>query len=383
MRPYRGFGGRTADGRPPSAVRGLPFAIRLQLRRIGPVSSLRIIHARAPIRICDNGGWTDTWFAGHGSIFNIAVSPCAEVHLTAFPRAEREHRIVVHAANYGETFVYDDSWSHHPLLEAAISSIPLPEAYAVHIDLHCDAPAGASTGTSAAVTVALLAALDMLRGRSLTAHELAYAAQRVETVLLKRQCGIQDQLAAAYGGVNFIDMYAYPHASVSSLDLSRTMLRELERRMALIFLGRTHDSSQVHEQVIRELEDAGPDDLRIEALRRTAPRSRDALFAGDFVALGRAMIDNTAAQANLNAALVGSDAHCIIEIARAHGALGWKVNGAGGEGGSVSILCGADPAESRELLRQIAAAGPYRHLPTTLCAHGAIAWECGAAQGAR
>ncbi len=343
---------------------------------IGPVHPLRIVHGRAPIRICDNGGWTDTWFAGHGRIFNIAVAPCAEVHITAFERRAREHRIEVHAANFAETFVYSDDWSHHPLLEAAISSIPIPENLALQIDLHCDAPAGASTGTSAAVTVALLAALDQLRGRTLSTHELAYAAQRVETVLLKRQCGIQDQLAAAYGGVNYIDMYSYPHASVSRLHLPESTLFELERRMLLIFLGRTHDSSQVHEQVIRELEDAGPEDARIESLRMTAPRSRDALFAADFDALGRAMIENTAAQAELNAALVGSDARCVIDLARAHGALGWKVNGAGGEGGSVSLLCGADPAQARELVRQIAAAGPYRHLPTRLCPHGAVVWEC-------
>lgn len=337
---------------------------------------LRIIHSRAPIRICDNGGWTDTWFAGHGRIFNIAVAPCAEVHITAFDRRTREHRVEVHAANFSETFVYSDDWSHHPLLEASISSIPIPENYALRIDLHCDAPAGASTGTSAAVTVALLAALDRLRGQTYSVHELAYAAQRVETVLLKRQCGIQDQLAAAYGGVNYIDMHAYPHASVSQLHLPEPTLLELGRRMMLIFLGRTHDSSQVHEQVIHDLEDAGPDDARIEALRRTAPRSRDALFAGDFSALGRAMIDNTAAQADLNPALVGSDARRVIELARDHGALGWKVNGAGGEGGSVSLLSGPDPAQTRELLRQISADGPYRHLPTSLCSHGAIAWDC-------
>ena len=34
---------------------------------------IRIINAVAPIRICDNGGWTDTWFAGRGKVFNICL----------------------------------------------------------------------------------------------------------------------------------------------------------------------------------------------------------------------------------------------------------------------------------------------------------------------
>ena len=46
---------------------------------------LRIINSVAPIRICDNGGWTDTWFAGHGRIFNIGVYPYAEVQIEVYP----------------------------------------------------------------------------------------------------------------------------------------------------------------------------------------------------------------------------------------------------------------------------------------------------------
>ena len=45
---------------------------------------LRIINSVAPIRICDNGGWTDTWFAGWGKIFNIGVYPYAEVQLEVY-----------------------------------------------------------------------------------------------------------------------------------------------------------------------------------------------------------------------------------------------------------------------------------------------------------
>ncbi len=50
------------------------------------------------------------------------------------------------------------------------------------------------------------------------------------------------------------------------------------------------------------------------------------------MALGQAMIENTAAQERLNSALVSADANRVIEIARDYGAVGWKLNGAGGRG---------------------------------------------------
>ncbi|HEY3231697.1 MAG TPA: GHMP kinase, partial [Roseiflexaceae bacterium] len=62
---------------------------------------LRVINAIAPIRICDIGGWTDTWFAGHGKIFNIGVYPYVEVQVTVHPRAARPDQIVLNAENYG------------------------------------------------------------------------------------------------------------------------------------------------------------------------------------------------------------------------------------------------------------------------------------------
>jgi D-glycero-alpha-D-manno-heptose-7-phosphate kinase len=340
---------------------------------------LRIVNSVAPIRICDNGGWTDTWFAEYGQIFNIGVYPYAEVQIAVYPASERDDRITIFAENYGERYRVAPSplkWDRHPLLEAAIAYMGVPEDLAFTITIYSEAPSGASTGTSAAVTVALIGALDQLTSGRLTPHEVAYAAQEVETKMLGLQCGIQDQLCSAYGGINFIDMHRYPHASVSQIQVPNAIWWELERRLALIYLGNSHDSSQVHERVIADLEDAGPHDQRIEALRKTAGRSRDALYAGDFAALGRVMIDNTIAQAELHADLLSTDAERVIEIAREHGAVGWKLNGAGGEGGSITLLCGESSAERRAMLRAIEAANPlFRHIPIYLSRQGLRIWE--------
>ena len=344
-----------------------------------PKERLRVINSVAPIRICDNGGWTDTWFAGHGKVLNIGVYPYVEVQIEVYPRAAQPDRIVLYAENYGERYVVHPElpgWDRHPLLEAAIEYMRIPEEVALQISIYSEAPAGCSTGTSAAVSVALLGALDCLTPGQMTPHEVAYAAHQVETDLLKQQSGIQDQLCSAYGGVNLIDMYSYPYASVSQIYVPNTTWWELERRLVLIFLGRSHSSSAVHEKVIAELEDAGPDCPKLAPLRKTPEMARDALYAGDFAALGASMAMNTEAQAELNPALVSADALQIIDIARQNGALGWKVNGAGGEGGSITLLCGELSSQKRELIRQIQAANPlFKNIPIYLSRFGLRIWN--------
>lgn len=349
------------------------------MRDLGIVQPSRIINAVAPIRICDNGGWTDTWFAEYGRIFNIGVYPYAEVQIEVFPMGVLPERVVIYAENFGERYAINQEqagWDRHPLLEAAIAIMRAPKDLAFQVTIFSEAPSGASTGTSAAVTVALIGAMDMLTPGRLTPHEVAYKAQSVEVDLLGQQCGIQDQLCSAYGGINFIDMFDYPYSSVSQIQVSNSIWWELERRLVLIYLGRSHSSSEVHEKVIKELEDAGPDCQPLNDLRATAIPSRDALYAGNFIALGQAMKDNTEAQRRLNPYLVSADASRVIEIAKAHNALGWKVNGAGGEGGSVTLLCGERSSVKRAMIREIEEENPlYQNIPVYLSRYGLRIWE--------
>lgn len=339
---------------------------------------LFIINSVAPIRICDNGGWTDTWFAGHGQIFNIGVYPYAEVQIAVYPCEERESRIVLNAENYGDRYliVPEKHWDKHPLLEAAIEYMRLPTDLSLEVTIYSEAPGGASTGTSAAVTVALIGGLDMLTPGRMTPHEVANAAHKIETEMLGQQSGIQDQLCSAYGGINYIEMFQYPHASVSPIQVPNATWWELERRLALIYLGKSHRSSDVHEMVIHSLEDAGPDCRQLNDLRNTASRSRNALYADDFTALGAAMIENTEAQARLHPALISAEAAKVIEIAKGHGALGWKVNGAGGDGGSLTILCGTIAQAKRAMLNTIMQENPlFKNIPIYLSRYGLRVWR--------
>jgi D-glycero-alpha-D-manno-heptose-7-phosphate kinase len=338
----------------------------------------RTVNATAPIRICDNGGWTDTWFAGHGKVFNIAVRPLVTVRIDAYPAGSRDARVILNAQNYGMRYapaLDSAAWGPHPLLEAAFREIPPPASVDIDVTIRSDAPSGASTGTSAAVLVALLGALDRLGAGHRTPEEIAGAAHAVETVHLGRQSGIQDQLCSAFGGANFIEMTEYPRAVVSQLPLSEAVRQALQRRLALIYLGRPHSSSAVHEKVVRRLERAGPGCAELDGLRMAAERARDALVAGDLDALGRAMRDNTATQAELHPELVHADAWRVIEIAAAHGAAGWKVNGAGGDGGSMTLLASARPSARRALVRAILEDNPALvPIPIVISRQGLRVW---------
>jgi D-glycero-alpha-D-manno-heptose-7-phosphate kinase len=342
------------------------------------MTPLRTLHATAPIRICDNGGWTDTWVARHGKVFNIAVRPLVTVRVDVFPPSSRDARVVLDVQNSKERYapaLDASSWGPHPLLEAAFREIKPPDDADIEVTIRSDAPGGASTGTSASVAVALLGVLDRLAGGHRTKLEIARAAHAVETVHLGRQCGIQDQLCAAFGGVNFIEMTDYPRAIVTRLPLPDLIRRELDRRLALIYLGRPHSSSDVHEKVVKNLERLGPDCAQLDALRVAAERARDALLAGDLDALGSAMRDNTLAQAELHPELVHDDAWRVIEIAGAHGASGWKVNGAGGDGGSITVLASAELGAKRALVRAITTDRPgLVPIPIVISRNGLRVW---------
>jgi D-glycero-alpha-D-manno-heptose-7-phosphate kinase len=66
----------------------------------------------------------------------------------------------------------------------------------------------------------------------------------------------------------------------------------------------------------------------------------------------------------------------LIEIAKAHGAEGWKVNGAGGDGGSLAILCGAQSHIKREMIKAMEQENElFRNIPIYLSRYGLRVWE--------
>src|SRR4029079_3415169 len=86
-----------------------------------PMSTVTIT---APVRICDGGGWTDTWFARRGAVLHIALWPGVSVHASATPGDETT---TVRLASYDETYTFSTSWlpGRHRIVEAAVAEYPL------------------------------------------------------------------------------------------------------------------------------------------------------------------------------------------------------------------------------------------------------------------
>jgi D-glycero-alpha-D-manno-heptose-7-phosphate kinase len=336
---------------------------------------IKVIHASAPTRVCDIGGWTDTWFARYGNIFSMAVYPGAEVQIKCF-RTTDEPFIKVHLENFGDRYVLRPNhitYGRHPLIDAAIESVPLPEDMSFEINVFSSMPPGASTGTSGAISVAIIGGLDALTEGRLSAAETARTAHEVETVKLGRQGGIQDQLASAYGGINYIEMRQYPYATVSPIEIPEYVWWELEHRLLLVYIGAPHNSSRVHQKVIEKLGADASENPLFHALRQLAKEAKDAAYAGDLAGLGRIMNENTEIQRRLHKELVSEALEDVISISGNFGALGCKVNGAGGDGGTVTVLTDRDMAGKRMLIKALKEKG-YQVIPISLARHGLRVW---------
>jgi D-glycero-alpha-D-manno-heptose-7-phosphate kinase len=333
-----------------------------------------LVRASAPVRICDLGGWTDTWFARHGVVCHLAVKPGAEVHIVTRSRGGLPGRVILDVEQFGDRYGFDPQErtpAKHPLLETAIARSALPDDRDLEITVRCAQPAGSATGTSAAVVVALMGALDALTPGRMSPGAIAAAAHRIETEDLGLQSGVQDQLASAHGGINLVVIDSYPDAQVARVPVNDKTRGSLEERMMLVYMGRPHRSSAVHDEVIDSLEHSQDAERRLKPLRDAARSGAKALATGDLDAFGEAMIRNTVAQFELHPRLVGRDARDVITIAQEQDAAGWKVNGAGGSGGSVTILGPPDPSRRAQLAAALQRAEHgWRLLPVHLADEG-------------
>ena len=224
-----------------------------------------------------------------------------------------------------------------PIVQAAFKLVGVdPNGWACTID--SSVPPGSSTGTSAAVAVAALGALHLFQGEQVTPRHVATEAWRLETEVLRRQSGVQDQVCSAFGGISLIRILDYPSWDREAIAVGDKMRKDLETGLCLVTYGGGHDSSALHERVIRHLEKETGVEPIVNTLRACAEEGVSALRAGNLHRFGRAMIANNKAQFRLHADLVPPFVTNLTNIAEDHGAVGWKVNGAGGPGGSLCLL---------------------------------------------
>ena len=329
---------------------------------------MQIIRARAPVRFCDLGGWTDTRIVPSGAVLSFAammhtqvtlqVGAFAGISIESFDTDERAEIRDFRQIEYNSVL---------DLLKAAIKRSGVRRG--VKLLVRSDAPPGSGLGSSAALGVATMAALARYLRWPLLPYEVARESQALETEELGLECGVQDQLTSAYGGVNFLEV-SYPHARVLPVPLHAGTLCELEDRFVLVYTGRSHFSSAMHEKVIAEYE-ADRNRHVFQRLAECAVRGKEALLAGDLDAFGEAMNEYWAAQKRLHPDITTPEIEALYEKAMAAGAIGFKANGAGG-GGTVTLL--AQRNRDHLVRRSVEELG-MTVLPSKIDSGGLRVWE--------
>jgi D-glycero-alpha-D-manno-heptose-7-phosphate kinase len=331
-----------------------------------------IVESRAPNRILDIGGWTDTHFAKTGRVLNFAVSLFARATL----RTRKKPGVEIHAVDYGDRFQIDDIikaryGTQFDLLLAATKKMPVKSG--LEITISADVPPGCGTGSSAAISVALLLGLARLGRTALSSGELARLAHNLETEELGLESGIQDQVSASFGGINFIEIDNYPQFLVSPLNLSPELVFELESSLLLVYEGKGHLSSDVHMSVIERMK-AGDKEMKeiFSELAGCAEKAKEALLLGRLELFAEAVERNHKLQKSLHPEITTPRFKEIEKVSRGLGAVAVKINGAGG-GGSMTII--ASPGSRPRIERALKQKG-FRVLNFTIAFQSASAWVC-------
>ena len=166
--------------------------------------------------------------------------------------------------------VRDVSEIQHPAVRGVLNYLNISDGLEIHHD--ADLPARSGMGSSSSFTVGLLNALNALDSRMTQKRELAAKAIFIEQEVLKEKVGCQDQIWAAYGGLNKIDFFPDGNFAVNPMILSRDRLAEFVRSIMLVFTGFSRFSSDFAENQLSNLGNRKPQLRAMRAMVETASR---------------------------------------------------------------------------------------------------------------
>jgi D-glycero-alpha-D-manno-heptose-7-phosphate kinase len=332
-----------------------------------------IIRSRAPVRIDLAGGWTDVPpFADRegGAVVNMTLNRYTYATLRTHPGAG----VRIQSADYN-TYVeaetvrrlqYDGTLD---LVKAALKRLDIDVG--LELTTRSDAPPGSGLGTSASLGVALVGLLNVLQAERLSAHEVAELATLLEIEELGIAGGKQDQLAAALGGINFLEFG--DHRPISSpLPVSFGVLNELEKRLVLCYSGMSRLSGDIIQRVQHAYTSGEPATCHaLRTMRDIARRVKSSLLTGRLDELGLLLRENWQCQRALHPSVTNDTVDQLFVIAEQHGALGGKACGAGG-GGCIVFFC---QSEAERAVRQALQAAGAQIIDFNIDRYGLQTWQ--------
>jgi D-glycero-alpha-D-manno-heptose-7-phosphate kinase len=304
-----------------------------------------IYRSRAPLRIGLAGGGTDVSPYSDqfgGAILNATISHYA--HAVIEPN---EKGIIIQAMDRKEEQCLDCDDAlpingtldlHKGVFNRIQKDFGIPNKNFC-LTTYVDAPAGSGLGTSSTLMVAIIGAFTEMLKLPLGEYDIAHYAYEIERKDLQLAGGKQDQYAATFGGVNFMEFYAEDKVIVNPLRIRNEYLHELENNLVLYFTSTSRESATIiKEQQKNVLQKNEKSIDAMHQLKEQAKRMKEALLRGRLNEIGEILDFGFQQKRNMAHNISNSSIEEIYEAAKKAGATGGKISGAGG-GGFMTFYC--------------------------------------------
>jgi D-glycero-alpha-D-manno-heptose-7-phosphate kinase len=241
----------------------------------------------------------------------------------------------------------------HPSVRETLKFFNVDYGISIHHD--GDIPARSGMGSSSAFTVGLIKSLYALEGKMISKDELAKTAIHIEQNLIQEHVGSQDQMFAAYGGLNMIEFLQSGEIIVNPVILPKGRLEEFESSLMLFFTGISRIASEVAKDQIENIEINEPN---LHAMKGLVDDALSLLTSDRDINLFGEMLNETwKLKRALSDKISNSEIDSMYEKAIASGAIGGKLLGAGGGGFMLFFV----PKENQDDVKAVL--GGYLHIP--------------------
>lgn len=304
-----------------------------------------IYRSKAPLRIGLAGGGTDV--SPYSDQFGGAILN-ATISLSAYAAIEtlEENKIIIEALDRDEQQSFD-LVNELPidgildLLKGVYNRIQkdyAPALQGFRLSTFVDAPAGSGLGTSSTLVVAVLGAFKEMLKLPLDEYKIARYAYDIERSDLQLAGGKQDQYAATFGGVNFME-FSGDKVIVNPLRIKPQYLHELENNLVLYFTSTSRESATIIKEQVKNVNEKNEKSIEaMHQLKEQAKMMKEALLQGQLHEIGLILDYGFQQKRNMAANISNSSIEEVYAAAKAAGATGGKISGAGG-GGFMIFYC--------------------------------------------
>ena len=318
-----------------------------------------IIRSRAPLRLGLAGGGTDVspYADEHGgAVLNVTIDLYAYTIIE--PAEDGRVRFVAsdidgefEAAASDAMVLEQPLILHRAVYRRIVNQFnggrPLP----CRITTFCDAPPGSGLGTSSTMVVSLVKAFVEWLNLPLGEYEIAHLAFEIERIDAGLGGGRQDQYAATFGGVNFMEFLAGDRVIVNPLRVKNWIISEMETSLVLFNTGVSRSSAAIIKEQTDNLRSHSGTTLEaMHAIKQDAFTMKECLLRGDFVGLAACMRKSWDDKKRLAGSISNPGIDQVMTAAMDAGARAGKVSGAGG-GGFITFL--VEPERRVDVIRAL------------------------------